>query len=218
LSGHNLRLGLAAAPGEDPSDYPPIDLEVALDGAGETRRKLASSITGKARAYQGSGKIANAGLDLFFSDFITQLFTTLDPFAESNPYTQLDCAVIAADAESGLVRIFPVIFQTEQITVLSEGKLDLNTEKIDLSFNTKPRTGLGLTGGALLNQFIRVGGTLTTPAVTIDPAGTITSGGLAVATLGISVLARSMTDRFLSSKDPCGDARKEIDKLDSAAN
>jgi hypothetical protein len=40
----------------------------------------------------------------------------------------------------------------------------------------------------------------------------VLSGGLAVATIGISVLAKSMTDRFMSSPDPCGDARKEIEQ------
>ena len=37
---------------------------------------------------------------------------------------------------------------------------------------------------------------------------------LAVATAGISILAKSLSDRFLSSKDPCGDARKELAKRD----
>jgi uncharacterized protein involved in outer membrane biogenesis len=218
MSGKNLRLGLAAAPGQDPSTYPPVDLDVTLDGAGQTRRALASSLTGKARIYQGSGQLANAGLDVFFSDFLTQLFTTLNPFAKTSQVTQLDCAVMAADAEAGLVKVFPVIVQTEQLTILSDGTVDLNTEKINLSFNTKPRKGLGLSGGALINSMIKVGGTLTAPAVELDPVGTIAGGGLAVATMGISVLAKSWSDRFLSSKDPCGEARKEIEKRDSAVN
>ena len=70
----------------------------------------------------------------------------------------------------------------------------------------------------MINQLIKVGGRLTAPAVQVDPAGTIASSGLAVATVGISLLAKSMSDRFLSSQDPCGDARKEIEKQDSAAN
>jgi hypothetical protein len=36
-----------------------------------------------------------------------------------------------------------------------------------------------------------------------------------VATVGLSLLAKSIADRFLSSKDPCGDARKEIAKRDN---
>jgi uncharacterized protein involved in outer membrane biogenesis len=217
-SGRDLRLGLAALPGQDPSTYPPIDLELALDGVGATRREIASSLDGKYRAYMGSGQVASAGMNLLFSDFLTQLFNTLNPFAQTSEYTKLDCAVMAADVASGQVVVFPVIFHTEQVTILSEGTVDLKTEKIDLSFNTKPRTGIGLSAGALINPLIKVGGRLTTPAVEMDPAGTVVSGGLAVATIGISVLAKSWSDRFLSSKDPCGDARKEITKRDNAAN
>jgi uncharacterized protein involved in outer membrane biogenesis len=218
LKGRDVRLGLAGVAGQDPSTYPPIDLILALDGSGTTRREVASSLDGKYRAYMGSGQLASAGMDLLFSDFLTQLFNTLNPFAETSEYTKLDCAVMAADVVSGQVAVFPVIFHTEQVTILSEGTVDLNTENIDLSFNTKPRTGIGLSAGALINPLIKVGGRLTTPAVEMDPAGTVVSGGLAVATIGISVLAKSWSDRFLSSKDPCGDARKEITTRDNAAN
>ena len=218
LDGKNVRLGLAAAPGQDPSTFPPLELELTLDGVGVTRRELASSLDGKLRAYLGSGLMANAGLDLLFSDFLTQLFTSLDPYAETSDYTQLDCAVIAADAVSGKVDVSPVIYHTKQLTILSQGVVDLNTEKIDLSFNTKMRTGIGISAGMLINPFIKVGGRLTSPAIEMDPTGTIIGGGLAVATLGISMLAKSMTDRFFSSKDPCGDARKDLAKRDSAAN
>ena len=122
---------------------------------------------------------------------------------------------MAAEAESGVVTIFPVIYHTEKLTILSEGNVDLNTEKIDLAFNTKPRKGIGLNAGTLINPLIKVGGRLTAPAVQMDAAGGIKSGGLAVATLGISVLAKSFSDRFLSSQDPCGEARTALETRDS---
>jgi len=217
-SGKDVRAGLAAAPGQDPSTFPPFEFDIHLNGSGVTRRSMASSLDGKIRVYVGSGQVAKAGLDLVFSDFLSQLFTQLNPFLETSEYTQFDCGVFAADATGGTVAVYPIIIHSEHITILSEGAIDLGTEKIDLSFNTKPRKGLGLSAGALINPLIKVGGRLTSPAIELDPAGTVKSTGLAVATLGISILAKSMTDRFLSSADPCGDARKEIDKRDSAAN
>ncbi len=214
-NGKDIRAGFLSAPGQDPSSYPPVETETTLDARGATRREMASSLNGKTRIYFGSGQVANAGLDLFFSDFLTQLFSTLDPFTETSEYTQLDCAVVAAEAESGVVTIFPVIYHTEKLTILSEGNVDLNTEKIDLAFNTKPRKGIGLNAGTLINPLIKVGGRLTAPAVQMDAAGGIKSGGLAVATLGISVLAKSFSDRFLSSQDPCGEARTALETRDS---
>jgi hypothetical protein len=215
MHGNNMRLGLAAAPGQDPATFPPIELDVLLNAAGNTRREMASNLDGKIRVYSGSGLVAQAGITLLFSDFLTELFATLNPFARTSQYTRLDCAVMAADAVSGKVNVFPIIYNTEQITILSEGVIDLNTEKVNLSFNTKPRQGLGLSAGVLINPLIRVGGTLAAPRIELDPAGTVKSTGLAVATVGISLLAKSMADRFLSSPDPCGDARKEIAKRDA---
>ena len=215
--GRDIRLGLAAVAGQDLSTYPPLDLEVALDGVGSTRREVASSLDGTLRVYLGSGQFAAAGLDLLFSDFLTQLFTRLNPFSKNSKYTHLDCAVMAADAVSGKVDVLPIIFNTTQLTILSHGSVDLDSEKIHLSFNTKARKGIGITAGVLINPLIKVGGRLTAPHVEVDPAGTLRSGGLAVATIGISVLAKTVTDRFFSSKDPCGDARKAIDKRDSAS-
>jgi len=217
LHGKDLRIGLTAAPGQAPSTFPPVELVLLMDGTGQTRHEMASSLNGKLRAYYGSGQVAAAGLSLF-SDFMTELFVVLNPFAKAKKFTQLDCAVVAAEARSGKVDVFPAIYHTEQLTILSQGTIDLDTEKIDLSFNTKPRKGLGFSAGVLINPLIKVGGTLAAPAIELDPSSTVKSTGLAVATVGISLLAKSMSDRFLSSTDPCGDARQEIAKMDSANN
>ena len=214
-NGKNVRVGLMATPEQDPQTYPPMDIEANFEAIGSTRRAMASSLDGKVRIYQGEGQLASAGMNMLFSDFLTQLFTQLNPFAENSEYTTLECSVFAAVAESGVIKAFPLIVHTEQLTILSEGTVDLNTEVLDLSFNTKPRTGIGLSPGMVINPLIKVGGRLTTPAVEIDPAGTLTSGGLAVATVGLSLVAKSLSDRFLSSPDPCGDARKEIQKYDA---
>ena len=103
---------------------------------------------------------------------------------------------------------------TVQLSMFSLGTIDLRTEKLDINFNTKPRTGIGLSAGVLINPLTKVGGTLASPSIELDPKGTMVSGSVAVATGGLSLLAKSFTDRFLSSKDPCGDARKEIEKRD----
>jgi hypothetical protein len=124
--------------------------------------------------------------------------------------------VLAADVSDGMVNVFPVIIQTDQVTILSQGVIDLDTEKIDFSFHTKTRKGLGLSVGMLINPFIRVGGNLASPVLELDPAGSAIKGGLAVATAGLSLVAKSVSDRFLSSKNPCGDALKDIARRDSA--
>lgn len=215
LAGQALRLGLAAVPGQEISSYPAVDLELTLHGTGFTRREMASSLDGRLRAYAGPGQVASAGIDLLFSDFLTELFDLLNPLAETNEYTILDCSVVAADISGGKVDVRPVVFHTEGITIFSSGSISLQNEKINLSFNTKPRKGLGITAGTVINTLIKVGGTLKQPTIELDPAGAIVGGTAAVATAGLSIVAKSFADRFLSSKDPCGDARKEIAKKDA---
>jgi hypothetical protein len=214
MDGEDLRLGLTAAPGQDRETIPPLELDLSLQGSGFTRREMASSLHGKLRIFSGPGQVASAGIDFLFSDFLTELFAALNPLAETNEFTRLECSVWAADIVAGQVTVDPMITHIEGFTIFSKGTIDLQTEKVNLSFNTKPRKGLGITPGTVINTLIKVGGTLKKPAIELDPAGTIVGGTAAVATAGLSVLAKGFSDRFLSSKDPCGDARKELAKRD----
>jgi len=214
MSGKDLRLGLTAGPDQDPATIPSLELLLSLHGTGVTRREMASNLDGKVRAFGGPGLVASAGVDLLFSDFLSELFETLNPMAESSAYTSLECLVWGADIVAGRVTVDPMITHLEQFTILSKGSVNLQTEKLNLSFNTKPRKGLGITPGTVINTLIKVGGTLKKPAIEIDPAGAIVGGTAAVATAGLSIIAKSFSDRFLSSKDPCGDARKELAKRD----
>ena len=215
VTARDLRLGLAAAESQNPETYPPVDADIMLTGTGATHRQLAASLNGKVRFYARSGQIASSGLGLILNDFLTELLTSLNPFSQKSEYTTLDCSVTAATFVDGQVEVFPVVYQTEQLTILTQGAIDLHTEKIDLSFNTKPRKGIGISAGILINPLIKVGGTLASPAIELDPEKAVVSGALAVATVGISLLAKSTYDRFLSSNDPCGDARSEIAKRDA---
>jgi uncharacterized protein involved in outer membrane biogenesis len=212
LHGRDLRFGLEAVEGQDSSTIPPAELQLRLTGSGVTQREMASGMNGSLRYYRGSGLIATAGLQYLFTDFITELLTQLNPFAERSRYTELLCVVAAADIVDGQMRVSPVVIHTQQLTIFSQGTIDLRTEKLDLSFNTKPRQGLGLSTSVVINPFIKVGGRLAKPAIELDPKGAAVSGSAAVATAGLTLLAKSISDRFLSSRDPCGDARKEIEK------
>ena len=46
----------------------------------------------------------------------------------------------------------------------------------------------------------------------MNPEGVLIEGGAAVATGGLTILAKSFRDRFMSAKDPCGKAVKEADE------
>ena len=61
----------------------------------------------------------------------------------------------------------------------------------------------------LVNPFTRVRGTLSSPAIQIDPTRSATQGGLLIATLGLSWVAQRAADRITTSGDMCAEALEE---------
>lgn len=210
----DLKLGLIGKSGQDPDTLPPSDILLDLAGTGQTWHELAQTLTGTTRWYAGAGRISDTGLDFLFSDLLTQVFSTLNPLSQKSQFTQLSCGVFAADMLDGQVKLAPIVIQTDQITAFSEGQVDLSSEAIVMSFRTVPRKGLGISASSVVNPFFRIGGTLMKPALQLDVTKGAISGGAMVATAGLSVLFKSLSDRLLGSKDPCGDARAEIEKAD----
>jgi hypothetical protein len=71
------------------------------------------------------------------------------------------------------------MLDTSQVTVVGYGKINLDTEKLDLALKSSPKKGLGVNGlaklslsfGELTKPF-KLSGTLANPSMTIDPKGT----------------------------------------------
>ncbi len=212
MEANDFRFGLAAAEGQDVNTFPPTDITIDIVGAGVTYHELASSLNGRFRVVQGGGLIANGGLDLIFSDLLSELFNTLNPFAKKSIYTKLECSLTNAEIVDGKVLLKPFIFQTEELTIFSGGEIDLETEEMNLDFETKLRKGIGLSAGMVINPFIKLGGSLSSPGIELDPARVAIAGGVAVATVGLSLVGKSLWDRFLTSKDPCGKALARLEE------
>ena len=215
LDGDGFHLGGMAPEDQGPEATPPTDFMVRATGRGVTWHELAASLNGRIRLHQDAGLVSNAGMGLIFSDLLSELFNTLNPFAKTSPYTKVECSLVAADIKDGQVTVEPLLYQTNEIVIVSGGSIDLVTEKISLDFHTKVRKGIGISAGMVINPFIRLGGKLVSPSIELDPAGVAVSGTVAVATAGLSVLGRSLYDRFLSGKDPCGKAYKKLLEADA---
>lgn len=214
-SADDLKLGQFGGSGLDTSTIPLSDIEVDLEGVGQNWQALAQSLSGKLRWYSDAGRISNTGLNLFFSDVLMQIFDTLNPLSKKSQYTELQCAVYAAEFLDGKMKLEPIVIQTDKITAFSEGEVDLATEEIDLNFRTVAQKGLGISAGSVVNPFFKIGGTLLNPAMQLDVTRGAISGGAMVMTAGLSILFKSVSDRLLTSKHPCADARATIESLDS---
>ena len=88
--------------------------------------------------------------------------------------------------------------------MVAAGLIDMRDETINLEFKTTPLKGIGISASDIVNPFIKLGGTLSEPVIVLDPKNTAVQGGAAVATMGVSLLATSLWNRWISSPDGCG--------------
>jgi AsmA family protein len=203
LKLQDFRAGLLAG-GEAVRDeeVPPLSVVADITVTGASPRQLASSARGNLLLSAGPGKARRGALDVVGSGVIGQLFSKLNPFAKEDPYTVVDCTVARIDILNGKAKIAPVLLQTGKVTVTADGTVDLLTEALAFNFNTRPRSGIGVSPGMFTNPFLELTGTLTSPKVSAGAKG-VTSGALAVATAGATVVAGGIVDRVKGEADMC---------------
>ena len=216
LQGTDLYLGLFGQTREELAIAPRTDAQIDFRGTGRTLREIAATLNADARLISDGGRIPNntttAG-SLLYGDFFAEVFTTVNPFAKEEPYTEIVCLAVLLKVQDGKLTTNPsMVIQTDKMNIASMGTIDLVTETLDLNFRTASRGRIGLSAGQIINPYIKIAGTMASPKLTLDPKGTLVSGGAAVATLGLSILAKTAWDRAFRSKDPCADAIAEADK------
>ncbi|WP_370980088.1 AsmA family protein [Agaribacterium sp. ZY112] len=185
---------------------PLTNVDIALKSQGLSARELAEESNGKIVITQGSGKVDNKLMSRFSSDIIEQLLNALNPFANKEPYTNWECTVFTLDITQGDAQIGTMLAQTDKLLVVGGGDINLNNEKLNIEFNTKPRKGVGVSADMFVTPFVRVAGTLKSPALGLNKSGVLLSGSAAVMTGGMSLLAQSMLDRATANSDHCADA------------
>jgi hypothetical protein len=213
VDGKDLVMGFMAKTDEDLQALPLVELRVKLAANGETYREMAGSMDGYLRFVGAAGQVRTGSFTMFTQDFVSELIGAVNPFSKTDPYTSVECAVILLHFDDGVISGKPAwVQQTDKLRIFANTTIDLKTEKLDGDFKTVPIKGLGISLSSLVNPYIKLTGTLAKPSVILDPGGVLVEGGIAVATAGLSILAKSFKDRFLSDKDPCGTALAKADE------
>ena len=207
VQGTSLKFGLPSASVEELQALPKYDVEIGIHGTGATLRELAASLNGYLRVDAGPGRLRTTALKFFTGDFLSQVVGSINPFEKTDPYTNFECGVVLLLLEDGVVIGEPgLVAQSDRLRLFTNSKIDLRTEDIDVTISTVARKGVGISFSNLINPYMKIGGTLASPSLQLDPERAMIEGGTAVATAGLSILAKSFKNRFLSAKDPCGKA------------
>ena len=206
LSGEAIRFGDPDTEGaETVASAPPLEILAELSGRGRTPHELARSAMGDITILQGSGRRDQDALGFLANDFIAEIFSALNPFAEEDSYTEFECGIFFADVADGAATLSPLTTRTSKMVVSGSGSIDLDSEQLDISFDTKPREGLGLAAAGFVTPFVKLSGTLSEPSIGLDAAGALLQGGLAVVTGGASLVGKEMLDRLTSEFGDCSD-------------
>lgn len=196
------------------SDPRRFDVDLQLTGTGTTLRQLLAQAEGRVRVVGGPGRIPTSVLDSFYGDTISQLLNTINPFRRSEPLTNSVCTVLPLQIKAGVASTAPTIVTlTDKLNVIAFGTVNLASERLNLSFRTEARRGIGVSAGQIVNPFIRVTGSLTEPRVTIDPRGATITGTAAILTGGMSIVATTLWNRAFRERDPCAAVLREADRL-----
>ncbi len=196
----DFRAGLLSG-GDEVRDeeVPPVSLAADIAATGVSPRQLAAGASGSLLLSTGPGKTPKGALSVVGSDVISQLLGKLNPFAKEDPFTEVDCTVARIDILNGKATIAPVLLQTRKVTVTADGTVNLLTEALAFNFNTRPRSGIGVSPGMFTNPFLELRGTLTSPKLSAGAKGV----ALAVATAGATVVAAGIADRVKGEADMC---------------
>jgi uncharacterized protein involved in outer membrane biogenesis len=178
-----------------------IDLELDLSGSGKSLRAIMAGMNGNISFVMGKGELNNEYVESFRNDLISSMGRIFNPFAEKEKYTVGNCFICQLDIENGVAGIDNLVLDTKKVTVIGEGKINLNTEQLDVSMKSFPKkgvTGFRVSIGDWSKPF-KLGGTLVNPTVAVDSSktammvgkavgGTMLFGplGVAVALVGVS--------------------------------
>jgi hypothetical protein len=184
---------------------PRYDLTAALDANGDDLRALAATLNGEFLMTGSAGSLKKMKLSAATESFLIQTLQTLLPMLKSgNSNMEVKCTVLGARASDGILTLDPgFVFRSAEIDLSAEGQVNLRNEKLGIRFTNRARKGLGISAASLINPYVEITGTLGKPALGLDVTSSAISGGAAVASGGITLLAKPLYDRFLQTGNPC---------------
>jgi hypothetical protein len=186
----------------------PADMQMQFTGRGNTLRALFGGMTGTARMSVGAARLNNVNFNLGVG-LLQGIFNYANPFRSTDPNTDLRCFAMNVPIKDGLITSDRnVAAETARFNLIISGTVNLKTEALDLGVTPVVTQGLGL-GSGELTRLVRVRGTIGDPQMGMNAVGAAQSAaslGLAVWTLGGSLLLDSLVRRATNDPNPCATA------------
>ncbi len=164
-----------------------IDVNINLSGQGATSRQLVKNLKGSVIGIVGESVLQTGGLQFMTGNFVTQLLSAVGIDTSKSDKLNVECAVVRSDIADGKV-VFPkgIALKSKQLSVVSDGNVNLLNDKIDFSVRPSSNKVANANVVQALSSFIKVQGTIQSPKLTLDDkealktlVGVATTGGAA---------------------------------------
>ena len=190
-----------------------LNIDLDLNGHGNSVAALMAGLNGDTKILVSDGKLDNRYADLIGGDLRASLTKLFNPLAEKQAYTTLNCVVNHFEIKDGLAESQILVIDTNRMTVVGEGDINLRTEALDLGVTPEPKEGVGADNVASVNISLkeftkpfRLKGTLAHPSLGIDPTETVLTFGKTlgnIALFGPAGLATSFVSGKFGENHPC---------------
>jgi len=192
-----------------------LDTKINLTGQGASLAELMSGLNGNIQMTVIDGRAYSQYLKLLQRYLGSGVLRMLNPFQEKRKYTPINCFVNSIEIKDGLAGV-NLLLDTDRTSIFGAGDVNLKTESLDLGIKPTPKKGAGPANISFsfreLSQPFRLGGTLASPRLVIDPGRTAfvigkMAGALALGPVG---LAAFFADVSVGKEDPCAAALEAI--------
>lgn len=190
-----------------------LNLDLDVKGVGSSVAELMAGLNGKLFLTGGNVHIENKYLELFGADLSGSSVRLLNPFAREENHTEITCFVGGFDIRDGLAQSTALVVDTQHMTVVGDGRINLKTEQLDISLNPSPKVGVGFTGlgkvgfsAGELTKVFKVSGALAHPSLAMDPTKSSLAIGKTVGgamLFGPAGIAASLAQGSKGNENPC---------------
>jgi len=207
--------------GLEPSQLPNLELKVSnaktdvtiiAEGSGNSVSQIMAGLNGKFLVQIDKGIVTDPIARSLNANVLTATLGLLNPFSASSKGAEqinLKCAVVNFDIKNGIATTRQgIAISTSNLNIIGSGAINLESEQLDIGIKPQVKEGVSLGLGQLVS-LVRLSGTLSKPTTTADPTAVVSTGwwaGQAIATGGLSLLAKGLFGRMTADIDPCATA------------
>lgn len=173
------------------------EFKVDLKASGRNEKQLMRALNGKATIIAGPGELTSSLVNLWGGGLLN---TMIPKFDKGSDHLNLNCGIGDFLIDKGQATAKTLFFDTDSVTVVGDGKIDLVKSTISMKLEPKSK------GAAFLSAAtaVRVSGPLSKPEIAPDVFSLGKKlGSIFLGTINPVYLAFSLTDLGVSDSHPC---------------